>query len=129
MSLTITSFYAGLLALMLVVLSIRVIKLRISTRTSLGDGGDEALNRRMRIHGNFIEFVPMGLILLALSEIQGAPSWALHVLGLLLLGGRVCHAIGMEGGGKRLSFRRIGMIATFSMLILAGLGLVGHSLF
>ena len=50
---TLTPIYAGLAVLFYVFLSIRVIGLRRSTRTSLGNGGHDSLEQAIRVHGNF----------------------------------------------------------------------------
>ena len=62
--LPITSLFAALLALMLFTLTMTVIVTRMTTKTDLGDGDNPAMFRRIRAHGNFVEYVPMGLILL-----------------------------------------------------------------
>ena len=129
MPLTITPLYAGLLALIFVGLSFRVIFRRINARVSLGDEGDATLQKRMRVHGNFAEYAPFALILLLLSEAQGAPGWALHGLGLMLLAGRVLHAVGLGSTPQIMALRRAGMILTFTMIGLCALGLIGHALF
>jgi uncharacterized membrane protein YecN with MAPEG domain len=64
---TITALYAGLLALILVVLSARVIRGRVTDKISLGDGGG-TFSTRLVAHGNLIEFVPLALILIGLLE-------------------------------------------------------------
>jgi uncharacterized membrane protein YecN with MAPEG domain len=60
--------YAGLLALWLVVLSLRVIQARRAARVSLGDGGNRALQRAIRGQANFAEYVPIALLLLLILE-------------------------------------------------------------
>jgi uncharacterized membrane protein YecN with MAPEG domain len=87
----ITMLYAGALALVLLVLSLRVIQARGQTRVYLGDGGNELMIRRMRGQANFVEYVPTALILMALLEHHGAPAWELHALGGLLLVARLLH--------------------------------------
>lgn len=89
----VTLFYAGLLGLLLVVLTWRVIQARGAAGASAGDGGDATLARRIRGHSNLAEFGPMGLILLALLEIGGLPVWALHLLGGTFVVGRLMHGI------------------------------------
>ncbi len=54
----ITAFYAALLALLFVFLSVRVIGWRRVKRVELGHGDDSQLLRRMRVHANFAEYVP-----------------------------------------------------------------------
>lgn len=87
----ITMLYAGALALVLLVLSIRVIQARGATKVFIGDGGNELMIRRMRGQANFVEYVPMILILLALLEYRGTAGWLLHALGATLLVARLLH--------------------------------------
>lgn len=81
----ITALYASLLALLFVALSVRVIGLRRLSGVALGDGGKADLMRRMRVHANFAEYVPLALVLLGFAESLGTPSPFLHLLGLTLL--------------------------------------------
>ena len=87
----ITMLYAGALGLVLLVLSARVIQARGATKVYMGDGGNELMLRRMRGQANFVEYVPMALILMALLELRGAPAWELHALGATLLVARLLH--------------------------------------
>jgi uncharacterized protein len=93
--LPITSLFAALLALMLFSLTMTVIVTRMTTKTDLGDGANPLMFRRIRAHGNFVESVPMGLILLGLNEVSGASAIWLWTIGTLLLVGRILHAAGM----------------------------------
>ena len=111
-----TPIYAGLLALMLVVLSVRVIRVRRTARVALGDGGDVLLQRRTRVQANFSEYVPLCLLLMLLAELQGVPALALHAIGLLLLLGRISHAYGVSQEPETFTFRVAGMAMTFAAL-------------
>jgi uncharacterized membrane protein YecN with MAPEG domain len=93
--LPITSLFAALLALLLFTLTMTVIVTRMTTKTDLGDGDNPLMIRRIRAHGNFVEYVPMGLILLGLNEVSGAGAIWLWTIGALLLVGRILHAAGM----------------------------------
>ena len=118
--------YGLALAMMFIALTIRVVKGRYRAQVSLGDGGDERLQRDIRAHGNFAEQVPLALLLIALAEINGAPAWAIHVLGIALLLARLSHAYAIIQGLGALNFRKLGMLGTFLVLIVAGiLGVVG----
>ncbi|MEM6386917.1 MAG: MAPEG family protein [Pseudomonadota bacterium] len=116
MPLTITLFYAGVLGAWFLVLTVRVILGRRSAGVSLGSGEDRRLERRIRAHGNFAEYTPFALILLALLESQGTVGWLLHLCGMSLLVGRVLH-------GYALSFtphsplRVPGMVLTLVALV------------
>src|SRR6185437_15882367 len=89
-------FYAAIFALIYIGLTIRVIALRNAKRVSLGSGGDPALERAIRIHANFIEYVPLALMLLTAMEMQHSSLYVLHILCLLLLIGRICHFLALS---------------------------------
>ena len=128
MSLAITPLYGGLIGLLLVFLSARVIFRRRSAKVSVGDGEDKDLRKRMRVQANCAEYAPIGLILLAMAEVQGAQGWVVHLLGLMLLAGRLAHAYGFGATPQIMPMRQLGMILTFLTLILASLANIGHVL-
>lgn len=119
----ITSVYAGLLALLFVLLSIRVINLRHSAKVAFGTVGDPGLERRTRVHANFAEYAPFALLLIAFVEGGGGPTWLVHGLGIALVLGRVTHAYGVSQAAENFRFRVVGMASTFGVLILAALAL------
>jgi len=125
---TVTPFYAGLLALLLVGLSLNVIRARFSARVSVGDGGDKTVVKAMRIQANCAEYAPMGVVLLALAEFQGAPGWALHLLGSTLLLGRLLHAWGFGHTPQIVPLRQLGMVLTFTMLSVTAVANIGHAI-
>ena len=115
----ITALYAGLLTVLYVVLAFLIIARRYRLRVGLGDGGDPALQRAIRVHGNFGEYVPLGLVLMILSENLGSPSWLIHAVGLALLCGRILHAFGLSRESDASPGRGAGMILTFAALLTA----------
>ncbi len=117
----VTALYAGLLALLLVALSINVIRLRWRYRQGLGDGGHQALARAVRVQGNFTEYAPLGLILVGLLELAGFHAWVVHALGVALVAGRVAHGWGLTQSDGPSIGRAAGMSLTFAVLILGGL--------
>jgi uncharacterized membrane protein YecN with MAPEG domain len=102
---------------MFVVLSIRIIRLRQSLRVGLGDAGNPQLQRAIRVHANFAEYVPFGLLLIFLVEGQGASTLLVNVLGMGLLLGRLSHAFGVSQTNENLRFRVSGMVITFLTLL------------
>lgn len=129
MSVPITSFYAALAALILLVLSARVIARRMKTRISVGDGTDKELEKRMRVQANCVEYTPIAILLMLIAELQGSPAVALHVLGLMLVVGRVMHAVGFGRHPQILILRQLGMVLTLLMIGLSALALLAHALF
>jgi uncharacterized protein len=115
----VTLLFAGILALIQCGLTALVIARRVKAKVSLLDGGDGPLTGRIRAHGNFIETVPICLIMMALLELQGLPSDWLWVIGSGLTLGRVLHALCLITQ-KFQAGRLIGMVLTiFAMSGLA----------
>ena len=124
---TITALYAGIAALMLVWLSLRVSLRRIALKSSYGDAGDRQLGTAIRLQGNFTEYVPMALILMALAELQGAPGWVIHGFGVALIGARIVYFIGYGTTPPKPLLRQIGMTVTYLLLLVEGLAVLGHT--
>lgn len=120
----VTALYAALLTLGFVWLATRVIAARRVAGVPIGTGADRRLERAVRAHGNFAEYVPLALVLLALLELNGLPAWGLHLLGTALLAGRALHAAGITREPEDLRFRVAGMATTFAVLALAALALL-----
>jgi uncharacterized protein len=117
----ITAFYASLLAALFVILSARVIGWRREHRIELGDGEDRQLLRRMRVHANFAEYVPITLILMALAESMTPPRPILHLVGIALVVGRLMHAYGLSQSPQNLRLRVGGMMLTLMALGVAAM--------
>jgi len=77
--------YAALLTFIYIFLSSKVIRSRVVTRIGIGTGGNRGLERQMRIHANFAEYVPLALLLLAFMEMQGRSACLLHLLCIALV--------------------------------------------
>ncbi len=119
MVLPVTSFYAALGALLLVGLAARIPALRRHHQVGIGDGDQPDLARAVRVHANAAEHMPIGLLLLALLEIQGGSFMALHLLGGVFLIARVLHAWGLGQSAGVTRQRTWGTLLTW--LVLAGM--------
>lgn len=112
----ITPIYAGLLALLFLLLSYRVIQLR-GHGVSLGDGGNPVLLRRIRAHGNFSEYVPFILLMMGFLELSHFPAGLLHGLGLTLLLARLLHGYALSFTEAFKFGRFWGIFLTFLVLL------------
>ncbi len=121
MTFPVTTLYAAVLGLLLIVLSDLVTRSRRRSRVSIGHGDDPLLERTMRAHGNFVEYVPLGLILLLLIEVKHPDPWVVHLFGLMLLLGRLLHAYGMIRPDGAVSGRYWGTALTWLMILSASL--------
>jgi uncharacterized membrane protein YecN with MAPEG domain len=127
MSLAIVPAYAAILGLLFVALSLAVVNQRRAGRVAIGVSGDSELERRVRVHGNFAEYTPLALLLLAMAEWRGAPALLLHLLCLMLVIGRATHAWGVSHADEDFRFRTVGMIATFMTIIVTALTLIAQA--
>ncbi len=121
MDFPVTTIYAALLGLLLIVLSDLVSRTRKKSKIILGHGDDPMLERVMRAQGNFVEYVPLGLILLMLMELKTTEPWVLHLCGSMLLLGRMLHAYGMVKPDGMISGRYWGTALTWLMILGASL--------
>ena len=120
------ALWSGLLILLLVILSVRVVLARRTHRVLLGDGGVSQVTVATRVFGNAAEYVPVGVGALALLVMLGMPVMAVHAVGGVLLAGRLIHAVGLSD--RRPTVARIaGMALTYVALIIAGGMLMVHA--
>ncbi len=124
---TIVPFYAAVLGLIFIGLSARVIVARRQFRVRLGSGGQEVLERRIRVQGNFAEYVPLTVILLTFLELDGAAKWLVHLLCIAFITGRCLHAYCVSRIDEDIRQRRTAMILTFGTLAIAAIGVVFYS--
>ena len=121
----ITSLYAALCGLLLLVLAINVVRFRLGKGVTLGHGGDTAGERAIRAHGNAVEYIPMTLILIGLLEANHASAWALYLYGTALFLGRLSHAWGMLAiANPSNNCRKLGIIASWAVLLVAAVHLL-----
>ena len=113
----IAAFYTGLLAVLLLVLALRIIRLRWKLRVGIGDGGDRMMLRAVRAHGNAAEYVPITLLLLLAVELNHASPLLLHACGALFVASRVLHAVGLTRSGGPSWPRTAGTVGTMAVVI------------
>ncbi len=116
MSAPASSLYIALAALTLIVLSARVILLRRRHGVAVGDAGHHDLARAIRVHGNFIEYTPLALLVLLAAERAIDEGWIVHTLGIALLAGRLAHAYGLNHEPDSYAGRVSGMALTLTVL-------------
>ena len=115
--LIITSIIASILTLIFIKLSFDVIGLRRKNKVILGSGCHDDLEKAIRAQGNFAEYVPFGIFLIACLELNGAPWWMVALPGFTLIIGRLIHAVGIKIPPPDFSKRKLGMQFTFFTLI------------
>lgn len=113
----ITTLYASLLAILYLCLTVYVIQGRWKYHIGLGDGGNPAMLQRIRMHANCAEFVPFGLLLLFLVDYSHFSAVIVHILGIMLLVGRILHAQGIHQNPVLSFGRSAGVVLTLSMIL------------
>lgn len=120
----ITSIYAAFIGILLLFLSIYTIKGRRKFGVGLGDAEQIEMRRRIRAQGNLTEYAPLFLMLLGSAEYGDLSPWAVHVIGVIFISGRIMHAYSLlkaeNYDGYKLTakptWRIYGMICTFNCI-------------
>ena len=120
----VTAMFAAIFAVLHVIFTMRVGGYRFRSGISLGDGGDKELLNRIRAHGNFIEQVPIALLLLLLNELNGLSDTYLLALGGTLLAARITHYLMIVSRNLPIVLRPISMIGTLGVILVSGVALV-----
>jgi uncharacterized membrane protein YecN with MAPEG domain len=128
MAAPITALYAALSGFMALVLAGLVVRGRWRYRTSLGVGTEPGMERAVRVHANFIEYVPLILLLLLLNELNGRGPLLLHAAGSVLLASRVLHAYGLSRKSGRSVGRFYGTAGTWLVVLVLSASLLVASL-
>ena len=121
-SVVITPMYAALLGIILLVLSIRVVAIvRAKGQVGYGDGGNPDFNLVIRGHANFIEYVPLAVILLGFAEAGGSGAMWIHGMGAALVIGRILHPMGLTNEPGVNPLRFIGTNLTWITILVASI--------
>ncbi|MEQ1496336.1 MAG: MAPEG family protein [Novosphingobium sp.] len=102
-------------------LALRCGQVRGKEGISIGTGGSDLMERRMRAQLNFAENTPWVLALIAGIELAGKGGQWLAIVGGVFMLGRVAHGLGMDPDGLAKG-RMIGTMTT--MLAQVGLAIV-----
>jgi len=119
-SLPITSLTAFLAGIIILLLTIKVIRIRRRDGVVLGDNNDRALSKAIRGHANAVEQLPIALILMGLAEVQGGSNALLWLCAAMLIVGRLMHGIYFAHHGTPWQLRMFGM----GLTLIAQIGLL-----
>jgi len=137
MMLPITSTIAAALAIVMFPLTVQVSMRRAAigvkagdvAKAVFGDADDPGLRAAIRAFGNFTEYAPMCLLLLALMELQGASSSLLWGIGGAFVLGRLIHGLSMTYIPRSPAPRGLAMIATYASLLVPAWWFLNHHYF
>lgn len=122
------ALWVGLHLILLLVLSVRVVRQRRKHQVVLGDAEIPELTHAIRAFGNATEYVPGGLIAIAVLAVAGAVPMVVHAVGLVLFAGRLAHAVGLSRSGGSSALRSAGIVATWVAYILSGVALLFYAI-
>lgn len=118
----ITSFYAGLLAILFFKISIDTIMARRKNKISLGSGPNNEIEGIVSAHANFTSYAIYLLVLTYLIEQSAVfPSYLLHIIAAAFTIGRVLHYLAVSGKKMNFKFRVAGMQLTLWPLLALGI--------
>jgi uncharacterized membrane protein YecN with MAPEG domain len=106
---------------MSIAIAVAVGRIRAKSDISVGDGGNIEVIAAMRRHANFVEVVPLALILIGLLELNGVGSSAIHGLGAGLVAARICHAVGYGTNDSLSSLRIMGAVGSTLVTLIASI--------
>ena len=96
-----------------------VVVLRMRLKVGIGDGGHRVLKRAIRVHANFIEWVPLATVGLLVADLAGADARLVGGLGATLVLSRGLHAFGLGRHAGSSPGRFIGTALTQGVLLLS----------
>ncbi|MCK0105794.1 MAPEG family protein [Marinobacter sp. S0848L] len=120
MIIPVTAVFAAVLGILLLVLSVLAVRFRLKYQIGMGVNDDPVFQATVRAHANLVEYAPVGLIMLAIAELNGVSSTLIYWTGMALVVGRILHAFGMiKGKGKTHMARLFGMVLTWLSILVA----------
>ncbi|MEL6829674.1 MAG: MAPEG family protein [Pseudomonadota bacterium] len=111
------ALYAGLFVLLFVALKLNSGRVRVGEKVNFGDGGNEEMQKAMRVQANAVEDVPIVLIGLLALTLLSVPTLLLHLVGGGFLLGRVLHALGLGSQTGTGWPRLVGTLLTLIMML------------
>ena len=130
MNIFLTPIFISILSLFYIFLAMRVGYMRGSPVMKIffkmdEEVSEEKLNRNIRAHGNFSEYVPLYLLLLLVSEFVGVTSYHyMLIASLIFTYGRVAHAICFAFFDYNPFLRITGMLTTYVGIVMLCLKLI-----
>ena len=119
-----TLTFAAIFGVLHVIFTLRVGNYRRTSKINFGEGGDMELRNRMRGHGNFIENVPIALMLLLLNDLNGLSDMFLMVLGSVLLVSRIVHYLMIVTRSLPIILRPLSMLGTLGTILVSAVLLI-----
>jgi len=120
---TVTFITMGFIGLLLIATAVQTGRMRVKTKTNLGEGDDIHLLGAIRAHANLTEFAPIVIMLIGAAEYMQANANLVMGMGVVFVVARVCHAIGLINYPEREKnvWRGIGALGTIIVLLVSSI--------
>lgn len=89
---------------------------------------DGALQRKVRAHANFTEYVPLALLFIIGLELMHSNTWLLWLLGVSLTGARITHAWGLINTYGPSPGRAVGFFLTWFVYVVGSFACIYYGL-
>lgn len=117
-----------LLVILFIFLTFNIIRLRVKHRIPFGTQDNQEVNRAIAAQTNFLNYVPLCLVLQLSLLVFQTPIALLWIIVVLLVTGRYLHTLSMLVFERRtpptFKARQLGMLATLLSLLITVLSLV-----
>lgn len=124
---TVSMITASLLGIMLLFLGGYVVAGRVKFKIDIGDGGNEQMRQRIRTQANFVEYVPLALILIMLVEAgKIGPGWLPAAMAATLIVARLWHAQGLLSNPGESAGRFMGTNLTGLVILVGAVATMGR---
>jgi len=121
-----SQLYFSLLGLFAIYLSYMVVDARRSEKIGIGSGDNKLMERRIRVHSNFIEYLLPFAILFLVYELSGGNEWVLKISGAVFLIARIMHAQGLAKSAGTSFGRFYGTLFTWIIIIALSIANIIH---
>ncbi len=121
--LVITALFGGVYALLIIPMTVAAGLYRGKVGVLFYDGGNDTLRRILRSHGNYLEYMPVTLTLMAIAEINHASDLFLYITGVVFLLARIMHYLTLNFFDRPI-FRQISMLGTTGVILTYALWLL-----
>ncbi|HPF73719.1 MAG TPA: MAPEG family protein [Xanthomonadaceae bacterium] len=122
------AIYCALSVVLVIGLALRVVQIRRSHQIGIGDNGHADLARRIRVHANALENLPLALLLLVLLDMSGVAAPWIHGFGAGLLLARLAHAGGLSRRSGYSHGRFHGTLVTWLLMLVMAAWLLLRSI-
>ena len=112
-----STLFFSLLAILSIVLAFLIVRVRQSEQIGLGDGDNAKMRQRIRVQGNYLEYLLPFSLLFLVYELNNGNEIILITTGSLFLFARIIHPLGLLASSGYSKGRYFGTLITWLVII------------